>query len=40
MLILSQHSIQTIRLRFSNENVDDLAFKTTISLEVNYLMTG
>ena len=39
MFILSQNSIQTIRLRGGNNHVDDLAFKTLIASEVNYFMT-
>src|ERR1041385_2414967 len=40
ILILSQSCIQTIRLRFRDDNVDDLTFETAITLEVNYLMTS
>ena len=39
MLILSQNSIQTIRLRLSDDYIDDLTFKTIVTLEINYLMT-
>src|SRR5215213_4898880 len=39
MLILSQKPIQTIRLRFSDNHINDLTFKTIISFEVNHLMT-
>src|SRR5690349_608852 len=40
MLILSQNSIQTIRLGLGDDDLDYLTFKTTITLEINHLMTG
>ena len=40
MLILSQISIQTIRLRGGNNHVDYLTFKTLVACEVNHFMTS
>src|SRR5689334_2793736 len=40
MLILSQNSIQTIRLSGADHDVDNLAFKTLIAREINHLMTS
>src|SRR6476661_4568967 len=40
MLILSQNSIQTIRLRSANDDVDNLTFKPAVAREINHLMTG
>src|ERR1041385_2614270 len=40
MLILSQNSIQTIRLRGAYDHVDDLAFKAFVTLEIDHFMTG
>src|ERR671929_1102981 len=39
MLILSQNSIQTIRLRFGDDHINDLT-KSILALEVNHLMTS
>src|SRR6185503_4988164 len=40
MLILSQNSIQTICLRLGHDDIDDLTFKTVVTLEINHLMTS